>query len=144
MTKLSVKSLVALCISAGLLLAGGSVSAQKTKGKTRPAVTKYIMAGISKPHCSALGEQFKDSGPADAKAWDTAACHAACLTELSYLLMDDGRCPDSFWAEGARQLREGSTAVLRAAAAKDNSAAKAAFKTLTQGCATCHKAHRKT
>jgi len=143
MAKLSVKSIVALCISAGLLLAGGSVSAQKTKGKTRQAVTKYLMAGISKPHCSALGGQFKDSGPADDKAWDAAACHAACLNELSYALMEDGRCPDSFWAEGAKQLREGSALVLSAAKQKNLSAAKSAFKSLAEGCATCHKAHRK-
>jgi cytochrome c556 len=143
MTKASVKAIVALGMSLGLLLAGSSVEAQKTKGKSRASTTKYLMAGISQPHCKALGDQLKSSGPFGEKAWDTAACHAACLNELSYLLMDDGRCPDATWAEAVKSLRTGSAAALQAAKDQDLAAAKAAFKQVTQGCATCHKAHRK-
>ncbi len=144
MTKTSVKAIVALGMSLGLLLAGSNVEAQKTKGKSRPSMTKYLMAGISQPHCKALGDQLKSSGPSGDKAWDTAACHAACLNELSYLLMDDGRCPDGIWAGAVKSLREGSAAALRAAKEQDLDAAKAAFKQVTQGCATCHKAHKKS
>ena len=53
MTKTSVKAIVALGLSLGLLLAVGTAMAQKTKGKSRPSTTKYVMAGISQPHCKA-------------------------------------------------------------------------------------------
>ncbi len=117
-------------------------SAQITKGKQRPAATKYLMRGISQPNCAALGRLLND-GPADDKAWDTAACHASCLNELGHLLMDDGRCPDATWAGAAKNLREGSAAVLAAIEKKDLEAARAAFKTVTGACGACHQAHRK-
>lgn len=142
MSKTSVKPIIALGIGLGLLLAVGSVEAQKTKGKSRPSTTKYLMAGITQPHCKSLGDQLKGEGPASDKAWDTAACHAACLNELSYLLMDDGRCPDGAWAGAVKSLREGSAAALEAAKEKDLQATKAAFKKITEGCAACHKAHK--
>jgi cytochrome c556 len=56
--------------------------------------------------------------------------------------MDDGRCPDAVWAGAAKQLREGSASVVAAIEKKDIEAARAAFKTLTAACATCHNAHR--
>ena len=67
------KAIVVLGIGLGLVLAGGSVEAQKTKGKSRPSATKYLMAGISQPHCKAPGDQLKGYGPASDKAWDRAA-----------------------------------------------------------------------
>jgi hypothetical protein len=81
--------------------------------------------------------------PTDDKTWDIVACHAACLNEMGHLLMDDGRCPDAAWAGAAKNLRDGSAAVLAAAEKKDVEAARTAFKTVTDGCAGCHKAHRK-
>ncbi len=48
--------------------------------------------------------------------------------------------PDGIWAGAVKSLREGSAAALRAAKEQDLDAAKAAFKQVTQGCATCHKA----
>ncbi len=142
MTKRSVNAVVALGISLALLIAGSTVEAQKTKGKSRPSTTKYLMAGITQPHCKALGDQLKGDGPASDKAWDTAACHAACLYERSYLRMDDGRCPDAAWAGAVKSLREGSATALLAAKEKDLDGTKAAFKKVTEGCATCHKAHK--
>lgn len=100
------------------------------------------MRGIQQTHCKGLGDLLKDSGPADDKAWDTAACHASCLNEMSYLLMDDGRCPDATWAGATKDLREGSAAVLAAIDKKNLEAAKDAFKKVTGACAACHKAHR--
>jgi cytochrome c556 len=117
--------------------------AQKTKGKSRPAATKYLMRGIVRPNCAGLGKLLKE-GPADEEAWDTVACHAACLNELSFALMDDGRCPDGVWAKAAGgALRDGTVALLAAVEAKDADAANAAFKTVTSSCAACHKAHKK-
>ncbi len=125
----------------GLLLLGQVAEAQKTKGKTRLAETKYLMKGISQAHCAALGKVLKDK-PADAKAWEQVALHASILNELSYTLMEDGRCPDKDWAGAAKTLRECSGKVLDAAKAKDAAAANGAFKALTGACATCHKAHK--
>lgn len=143
MKQTSLRAVIALGASLALLLAAGSVEAQKAKGKSRGATTKYLMAGISQPHCKALGDQLKGAGPSTDKAWDTAACHAACLNELSYLLMDDGRCPDAAWAGAVKSLREGSAAALEATKDKDLDATKVAFKKVTEGCAACHKAHKK-
>ena len=115
--------------------------AQVTKGKKRPAATKYLMRGINQTHCAALAKMLKD-GPANDKAWDTAACHAACLNEMGHLLMDDGRCPDKVWLGAAKDLREGSAAVAAAAEKKDLEAARTAFKAVTNACAACHTAHK--
>lgn len=140
--KLSVL-VVALVAGAILTTQWETVSAQKTKGKTRTAQTKYLMRGIMQPNCAALGQALKGDGPADDKAWDNAACNASCLNEMSFLLMDDGRCPDGVWAEAAKTtLRDGSAEVLVAVEAKDLAAAQAAFKNLTGACAACHKAHK--
>jgi cytochrome c556 len=133
---------LAVSLALGLLWEVRDVSAQRTKGKTRPAATKYLMRGINLVHCKGLGELLKGSGPADDKAWDKAACHASCLNEMSYLLMEDGRCPDATWAGAAAKLREGSAAALQAIEKKDLNSAQAAFQTITQACATCHKAHK--
>ncbi|MGE0758173.1 MAG: hypothetical protein AB7F89_17080 [Pirellulaceae bacterium] len=118
------------------------VTAQIKKGKTRAALTKQIMSGLVQPHCAALGKATKEA-PADDKAWETLAANAALLNEASYLLMDDGRCPDGAWAAAAKQLREGSAAVLAKVEAKDAQGLAAEFKNLTQSCGGCHKAHKK-
>jgi cytochrome c556 len=132
---------VTSAVGIGLISLCSSASAQKTKGKTRAAATKYLMRGIQQTHCKALGDLLK-AGPADDKAWDTAACHASCLNEMSYLLMDDGRCPDGVWAGATKDLREGSAAVLAAVEKKDLEGTRTAFKTVTGACAACHKAHK--
>ncbi len=119
-----------------------SATAQIKKGKTRLALTKQIMGGLVKPHCAAIGEGTK-TAPADDKAWDALATHAALLNEASYLLMDDGRCPDADWANACKTLRAGSEAVMAKVEAKDAAGAAEEFKKITQSCAACHKAHKK-
>lgn len=116
--------------------------AQVKKGKTRLALTKQIMSGLVQPNCAALGKGTKEA-PADDKAWESLATSAALLNEASYLLLDDGRCPDVDWANAAKTLREGSAAVLAKLEAKDTAGAAAEFKTMTQACGACHKAHKK-
>jgi len=125
----------------GFLLCQEPASGQKTKGKTRPAPTKVLMKCIMAPNCGALGKLLKD-GPADDAGWDTAVLHATVLNEMSYIVMDDGRCPDAKWAGAAKKLRECSAKVLAAAEGKDAEAARGAFKNLTTACAACHKAHK--
>jgi cytochrome c556 len=133
---------VVSAVGVGLISLCGSAWAQKTKGKTRAAATKYLMRGIQQAHCKALGDMLKEAGPADDKAWDTAACHASCLNEMSYLLMDDGRCPDAVWKGATNDLRDGSAAVLAAIEKKDLEGTRTAFKTVIGSCGTCHKAHK--
>lgn len=130
-----------LGLGLGLLLLGQVAEAQKTKGKTRLAETKYLMKGINQPHCAALAKALKDK-PVDDKAWEEVTLHASLLNEMSYTLMDDGRCPDKVWAGATKTLRESSAKVLTAVKVKDAEAAQAAFKTLVTACAACHKAHR--
>lgn len=117
-------------------------TAQIKKGKTRAALTKQLMSGIVKPHCGALGEGAKQA-PTDDKGWEALATNAALLNETSYLLMDDGRCPDAEWANAAKALRAGTEAVLAKIEAKDAAGLATEFKAVTQACAACHKAHKK-
>jgi hypothetical protein len=117
--------------------------AQVQKGKTRPAPTKFLMGGVVKAHCGGADGLLKDAGPADDKAWETLACHAAILNEMSFVVMDDGRCPDGVWAGAAKGLREGSASLLGAAEKKDLEGARAGLKAVKESCAACHKAHKK-
>lgn len=135
-------ALVTAC-GAAMLLWVDAAAAQKTKGKSRAAATKQLMKGIMQPNCAGLGGSLKDSGPANDDAWALAETQAACLNEMSYLLMDDGRCPDGDWANAAKTLRAGSEATLKALEKKDLAGAQAAFKQATSACAGCHKVHKK-
>lgn len=124
------------------LLAAGAVTAQVKKGKTRPMKTAQWMKGVMKPHCTALKNGL-DAAPSKDEAWAELAVHAALINEASYLLMEDGRCPDGVWAEAAsKTLREGSADVLKAVEAKDSVAAKTAFDKMTKACSACHDKHR--
>lgn len=115
------------------------VEAQKTKGKTRAALTKQLMKGLVSANCGALK---KDLDAAETN-WADVTLHAALLNESGYLLMDDGRCPDGTWAKSAKALQVSSAALLAKAEAKDLDGTKAAFKELTtQSCAVCHEAHK--
>ena len=131
-------------ILAASLLVGGfaiaeRVEAQKTKGKIRAASTKHLMQGFVGTNCGALkkaldGTEFN---------WNEITMRAALLNEAGYLLMDDGRCPDSEWAKAAKALQAQSAAVLIAATKDDAATAKTAFQELTaQSCAICHAAHK--
>jgi cytochrome c556 len=142
------RGVVAIAALAILCLQGEApdraAGAQVARGKTRPAATKYLMRGVVQAGCKGIGELLKDPGPSDDKAWDTLACHASCLSELSFSLMQDGRCPDGVWAAAAKSLGEGSGGVLAAAEKKDAAAARTAFKSVTDACKACHDAHRKS
>ena len=133
----------ALVAVAGLAAFVGSGSAQVTKGKERPLETRHLMSGLVKPHCTQLKEAL-EAGPSNDKSWDAVALHAALLNESSYIMMADGRCPDSTWAQSAgKTLRDCSQAVLDAAAKKDVGAAKSAFGAMVKSCGVCHKVHKK-
>lgn len=138
----AIAALTVLCLLGGV--PDGGAGAQVTKGKTRPAATKYLMRGMAQTNCKAIGDLLKEPGPSDDKAWDALVCHASCLSELSYALMQDGRCPDGTWAGAAKSLGEACGAVLAAAEKKDPAAARTSFKTVTDSCKSCHDAHRKS
>lgn len=131
----------AVALTVAVLAWSQNAEAQKTKGKTRPATTKQLMGGICAPNCGSLAKLLK-AGPEDDKTWATATQNAALLNELSYILMEDGRCPDKVWAGAVKTLRECSAKVGEAAAAKDAEAARGAFKKMVEACSTCHKAHK--
>ena len=116
--------------------------AQVKQGKTRPMKTKHLMKGLNGPCCGGIGEGLK-AGPADDKAWDDLIMKAALLNESSYILMEDGRCPDGEWAKAATTLREESATLLAKLEAKDKEGAQAAFGAMTAACGGCHKAHNK-
>lgn len=128
----------------GTIMTGLSLVAfgQITKGKSRPLTTKQLMSGLVKPNCAGIGETLKEP-PKDDAGWAALATKAALLNEASYLLMDDGRCPDGAWADAAKALREGSVAVIAKIEAKDAEGAKTEFQTLTKACGACHTAHKK-
>lgn len=134
-----------LAIAAVLVIASGlaiNVGAQVKQGKTRPLQTKQLMQGLVALHCGGIKDGL-EAGPSDDKAWETLAMQAALLNEASYILMEDGRCPDGVWADAATKLREGSSELLAQIEAKDAAAAGEAFKAMTGACGACHKAHKK-
>ena len=137
------RAVISAAVVLGAIAAYQASDAAVTKGKTRPAETKYLMRGMMQPNFAAIGKMLKESGPSDDKAWDALACHATLLNEESYLLMDDGRCPDKTWADAAETLREESGKVLEAANAKNLAEAQSSFKVLTTACGACHKSHKK-
>ena len=92
-------------VAAALTCLSLGAFAQVTKGKTRPLTTKQLMGGLVKPNCGGIGEGLKEA-PKDDAGWAALACRAALLNEASYILMDDGRCPDKTWADAAKALRE--------------------------------------
>ena len=125
----------------GLIFA--PASAQIKKGKDRPALTKQLMKGIMGPNCGGLKKSLSGDGPADEKAWALAAQQAACMNEMSYVLMQDSRCPDKIWADAAtKALRGGTADILAAIEKKDATAASAAFGATLKACAACHSKHK--
>src|SRR5271166_2892428 len=99
------KKLIGVTIVLSLVAAlSVTAVAQVKKGKTRLLATKQLMKGLVQPSCGAIGEGLK-AGPADDKAWEDLATKAALLNEASYVLMDDGRCPDADWANADKTLR---------------------------------------
>jgi len=125
-----------------ILLVTGPSPAQITKGKSRPLQTKHLMRGLTKVHCGALKKGL-DAGPSSAEQWEELMVHAALLNELSFILMEDGRCPDGTWANAAtKMLRPGSADVIAAIEAKNLGDANKAFASMTKACGTCHKAHK--
>ncbi len=130
--------LVASFLVGGFVVAE-RVEAQKTKGKTRAALTKQLMKGLVSANCGALKKDLDAAEP----NWDDVTLHAALLNESGYVLMDDGRCPDGTWAKAAKALQATSATLLEKAGSKDLDGTKAAFKELTsQSCAVCHEAHK--
>ena len=134
---------VAVALTTGGYLASAALGEQKPKAKQkapRVASVHVIMEGIVQPNCKALAQGLKKG---DASAAGELAEHAALLNEAGFLLMQNKRCPDRTWAQAARILRQCSAVVYQKLEAKDLEGAQAAFKAMTQACATCHKAHRK-
>ena len=118
-----------------------AATAQIHKGKSRLAITKQIMSGLVHPNHAAIDRLAKEP-PADAKAWEALGTNAALLNEASYILMDDGRCPDAEWEKATQKLRTGSAAVLAKIQARDTAGVAIEFKAMTQACVACHAAHR--
>ena len=120
-----------------------SVSAQIQKGKTRPLETKMWMKAVNGPQCSNLAKLLK-AGPADDKQWAEVMMNAEMLNEAGHVLMADGRCPDKVWADAAKQLHEGSEAVLKAAETQNTAEALSALNnSVLAACKSCHGVHRK-
>lgn len=131
------------CVSLIIVATVGTTVAQVKKGKTRLMLTKHLMQGVVKPHCTNLKKGL-DAGPSNDEAWEELALHASLLNEGSFSLMADGRCPDGVWADAAsKTLRQGSENVIKAIDAKDLEAAKKAFGAMTKSCKACHDKHKK-
>lgn len=120
----------------------GFTQAQVKSGKSRVLKTAQWMKCVMKPQCDALKKGL-ESAPVSGEAWQSLAASAALLNESSYILMDDGRCPDGVWADAAsKTLRNGSGDLLKAIEAKDFEAAKGAFGSMTKSCGACHEKHK--
>lgn len=119
-----------------------SAAAQVTKGRTRPAQTTQLMKGLVKPAGTAIGKATRKP-PTDDKGWTELATNAALLNEASFLLMDDGRCPDATWEEAAKALRSATEEMLAKIESKDIKGVERQVSKMNSACAACHNAHRK-
>ncbi len=116
-------------------------AANNKKGK-RPLKTSTVMKVVTKPHCDALKKIF-EKGPKTSEDWDALIEHSEVLNEVSYILMEDGRCPDYVWEGAATQtLRNCATAIIAASERRNVVVAQGAFEKLTESCTSCHDAHK--
>ncbi len=126
------------------LAVGKEKSAPKNvkKGKSRPLKTSTVMKYVIRPHCGALRKVLRSKLKTE-EEWATVISEAEILSEASYILMSDGRCPDEVWSGAATQtLRYCAQVIISAAEEKNQVVARTAFEKLTQSCSTCHDAHR--
>jgi hypothetical protein len=130
-----------VCVAVMLAAVATLATAQVKQGKTRPARTSQLMKGAIKPNCDALKKAI-ETAPADEKAWKALAPSAGVINEMSYALMEDGRCPDSKWADANKKMQDGSAELIKAISAKDHAALKSAFGKTVQSCKACHDAHK--
>lgn len=125
-----------------LVAVSGILVGQVQKGKSRPLETKTWMKAVNGPHCSTLAKQLK-AGISDDAGWAEAKVHAQMLAESGHVLMADGRCPDTTWANASKDLREGAEATLKAIDAKNAAQANTEFAKVLGSCKGCHTAHKK-
>lgn len=112
------------------------------QGKSRPLKTSTVMKTVIKPHCGALRKILKGDLKTD-EEWAAVISEAEILSEASYIIMSDGRCPDEVWSGAATQtLRYCSQVIISAAEEKNSVVVRTAFGKLTESCSTCHDAHR--
>ncbi len=112
------------------------------QGKSRPLKTSTVMKTVIKPHCGALRKVLKGDLKSD-EDWAAVIAEAEILSEASYILMSDGRCPDEVWSGAATQtLRYCSQVIISAAEEKNSVVVRTAFGKLTESCSVCHDAHR--
>jgi cytochrome c556 len=136
------RRILGFALGLAVVAAAAGAGAQIKKGKTRLAPTSHIMKGLVKPHCDAIKKGLEAAAIGD-EGWQALAVDAALLNEASYLLMDDGRCPDKVWADAAsKTFRDGSAALIKAIEGKDVARAKTAFGDMTKSCKGCHETHR--
>ncbi len=119
------------------LLTGG----QGVAGKTRPAKTGTLMKVLHRPALDRIEQGLKASSPNEA-GWEAIYEQAAILNEMSFVLMDDGRCPDKIWGEACGKMREGSWAIMVATDRKDVKASRAGAGIVKAACGSCHRTHK--
>jgi hypothetical protein len=114
----------------------------KKNGDSRPLKTSTVMKFVTKPHCDALKKIF-EKGPKTSEDWDALIEHSEVLSEVSFILMEDGRCPDYVWEGAATQtLRNCAKAIIAASERRNVVVAQGAFEKLTESCTSCHDAHK--
>lgn len=120
----------------------GEKKLDQKKESSRPLQTSTVMKYLTKPNCNAIRDILK-KGPASSEDWDQLIEHSEVLSEVSFILMDDGRCQDYVW-EGAAALtlRNCAKAIIAASENRNIVVARGAFEKLTESCSSCHDAHK--
>ena len=124
------------------LMAIGLEARSQKKDEPRVAQVKDLMAGINKPHMQRLQRAVQAGGPRNEEEWNALAISAALINENGFVLMQDGRCPDSTWATACANLRAATTELAEAVAEKSFDGVKAALPKIGVSCKSCHDVHR--
>jgi hypothetical protein len=109
-----------------------------------PSKIKQIMLKVGGRTPQALNPAIGKGLEAEQPAWDTLQAQAKEYAQLTADLEhnDPPRGSAESWKKLTSAYAESAAALDRAAQTKDQSAAKAAHKQLTESCMSCHREHR--
>lgn len=133
-------------LTLGLLLPtiGTSQSRRASPSLEPVAETRLLMEGLAHPNFKAIDRHLKEE-PADEEAWQFARGQSLIIAETANLLMlrpPKNKRAEETWMARATDLRDESSKLARAAAARDIGKSRAAFSAVAASCNRCHETFR--
>ena len=125
-----------------LSLTAAGLAAAADHAYSKMATAHDLMEAVVKPNMDKLAAMRKAGGPQEMKDWKHANAWASVMGEAGQTMLLDGWVKDAVWEEGAATLVEGAKATMTSAMRQDAEGFNAGLTAMSQGCRTCHKAHK--